>query len=117
MRGSLIVLALTGAAAIAAAGDAAAPAAGSAATADEKRGELVFRDDFSDPKSGWEREHEAEWVKEYLGGTYQIVNVEPSQVTHAMLAGREAGDADVSVTARKASGEDTIRIGLILRAT
>jgi len=122
MREPLIVLAFTGVAAIAAAGGAATPslgtaAASSAAMAEDKRGELLYRDDFSDPESGWEREHEAEWVKEYLGGTYRIVNVEPSQVTHAMLAGREAADADVSVTARKASGEDTIRIGLIFRAT
>ncbi len=82
---------------------------------DTNQGKLVFRDDFSDPKSGWEQQKDQEYVTDYADGEYQIKNAVDHQITNGIFQRSEISDGDFTVTARKITGPDDIRFGLLAR--
>jgi len=79
-------------------------------------GRVLFKDDFSDPTSGWEREHDDSYRSDYANGAYEIVNSDTNLITDGMLEGREVRAGDVSVTVRQTAGDPGIRFGLELRS-
>lgn len=78
-------------------------------------GRLLFKDDFSNPASGWERDRDDSYRSDYADGAYEIVNSDTNLITRGMLEGREVRAGDVSVTARQTDGDAAIRFGLVLR--
>ncbi len=78
---------------------------------------ILFRDDFSDSNSGWDR---ADWdsgITDYSNGVYRMVVKVPSYDIWANPGKNFAGDVRVEVDATKVSGEDDNDYGLICRYT
>ena len=76
--------------------------------------ETVFRDDFSDKKSGWEHLQMDEGSAGYVGGTYQItVNVPNTDIftTYA----RTFVNSEITVKAVRIEGSDNNNFGVICR--
>lgn len=46
---------------------------------------LLAEDDFSDPKSGWVRQHEQGWSMDYVGNAYQITVAKKQREEHAYM--------------------------------
>ncbi len=80
-------------------------------------GKVILYDTFSDPATGWEREHDEYYVTDYTGDAYEIVNNDTNMITKGLLQGREVDDGDVEVTAQPTAGDPDIRFGLVLRST
>lgn len=75
---------------------------------------VLFRDDFSDPSSGWDRVQADEGVTDYASGEYRIL-VQQTQHDYWANPGRSFGDVRVEVDARKGGGPDDNDFGVICR--
>ncbi len=105
------------AALLAACGSAAQPAKPPTAaptTAPQSNLRVLFQDDFSNPKSGWDTEHEKEAVIEYKNGMYRMWLNYPHTVMWANPH-LDFSDVRVEVSATKAGGTDDNQFGLICR--
>lgn len=75
---------------------------------------VLFKDDFSDTSSGWDRVDVAEGVTDYVDGVYRIwVNTESTDVW--ANPGLKFDDTIIEVEAAKVSGPDDNDFGLICR--
>lgn len=78
-------------------------------------GARLYRDDFSNPDSGWNRVSETAGSADYDDGVYRIlVNVTNTDIW--AVSGRSFEDVRVEVDAFKAGGDRNNRFGLICRA-
>lgn len=78
-------------------------------------GRVLFRDDFSDPASGWSQAVTASGESTYVDGAYRIfVNVPNVDVWSK--PGKDFGDVRIEVDAYKVGGERDNRFGVICRA-
>ena len=77
-------------------------------------GSLLFKDDFSDPNSGWPKLNGAAGSEGYADGSY-IIQVDLPQYDLWAVPGQAFGDVKVEVDANKLSGVDVNRFGLICR--
>ena len=68
-------------------------------------GDLLFRDGFSDTRSGWDRVQDAGIVSDYAGGAYRMFIDEPN-IDIWSNPGLEFDDVIVEVDATKAGGPD-----------
>jgi serine/threonine protein kinase len=84
------------------------------ATALTPIGAVLFRDDFSDPTSGWDRSSDGEGLTNYWEETYRIV-VDKPQSDYWANPGQEFTDVIVEVDAYKAGGPDDNDFGVICR--
>jgi hypothetical protein len=76
---------------------------------------ILFKDDFSDPKSGWDRVQEVDKVTDYVNGGYRIY-VNDTQTDNWSNPGKYyKGDVSVEVDAAKLPGTDDNDFGLICR--
>jgi hypothetical protein len=78
-------------------------------------GRVLYRDDFSDPASGWNRVTADRGQSDYADGAYRIF-VDEKNVDIWSLAGHKYGDVRLEVDAYKVGGERDNRFGLICRA-
>jgi hypothetical protein len=76
--------------------------------------DVLFRDDFSDPSSGWDRVDTADGVTDYQDGRYRILVNTPNTDVWAN-PGLAFGDVIVEVDATKAGGPDDNDFGVICR--
>lgn len=77
-------------------------------------GTILFRDDFSNPSSGWDRRWDSSNVTDYQGGGYRILVGE----AHGVLwsnPGQRFGDVRIEVDATKIAGPDDNNFGVICR--
>jgi len=77
-------------------------------------GTILFRDDFSNPGSGWDRRWDSADVTDYQGGGYRILVGE----AHGVLwsnPGQRFGDIRIEVDATKIAGPDDNNFGVICR--
>jgi hypothetical protein len=91
------------------------PAIGSPASTSAPSGTTLFRDDFSSPASGWDRNKNAEGVMDYDGGGYRML-VNALQVNLWSTPHKDFSDVRLEVDAGKLGGPDENRIGLICRS-
>jgi hypothetical protein len=77
--------------------------------------QLLYRDDFTDPNSGWQRWSGAKGTQDYLNGEYFIHLDQPSSLLWAFGSNEQFGDSTVEVDAHKVTGADAARWGLIFR--
>ncbi len=85
---------------------------------DQPAGELAtirYRDDFSDPSSGWNRIETIQGQTDYADGVYRILVNEPNLDIWS-LAGLDLKDVRIEVDALKVGGERDNRFGVICRA-
>ncbi len=77
---------------------------------------VLFKDDFSDSSSGWDRYHDADGLTDYDNGAYRI-RVNKTQYTYWANPGQESlpGDVRLDVDVTKAGGPDTNDFGVICR--
>jgi len=75
---------------------------------------VLFRDDFSDTSSGWDRVDAAEGVTDYANGGYRIF-VDQTEHDYWANPGLVFGDVQVEVDATKAAGPDDNDFGVICR--
>ena len=75
---------------------------------------VLFRDDFSDTESGWDRVRSDEGVTDYEGGQYRIF-VDKDLFDYWANPGRSFSDVRVEVDATKVGGSDNNDFGLICR--
>ena len=76
---------------------------------------ILFKDDFSDPMSGWDRIQEVDKVTDYVNGGYRIY-VNDTQTDNWSNPGKYfKGDVSVEVDAAKLPGPDDNDFGLICR--
>ncbi len=78
------------------------------------RPEVAFSDDFSDPKSGWDRLQSPLGMTDYRKGTYQMLVTAPSTDLFAN-PGLSFKDVIVEVTAARLDGPDSNNYGVICR--
>lgn len=76
--------------------------------------DVLFRDDFSDPSSGWDRVNGEEGITDYQDGRYRIL-VNTANTDVWANPGLEFGDVIVEVNATKAGGPDDNDFGVICR--
>lgn len=76
--------------------------------------DVLYRDDFSDPSSGWDRVDTADGVTAYQDGRYRIL-VNTANTDVWANPGLEFGDAIIEVEATKAGGPDDNDFGVICR--
>lgn len=76
--------------------------------------DVLFRDDFSDPSSGWDRVKMDDGSTDYEQGYYRILVNTPNTDVWAN-PGLDFGDVIVEVDATKAGGPDDNVFGLICR--
>ena len=81
---------------------------------DELPHNILFKDDFSDPTSGWERTNEDEGITNYENGYYRIF-VNTKHNTIWADPGLSFTDARISVTTTKLGGPDDNVFGIICR--
>lgn len=79
-------------------------------------GDLLFRDGFSDTRSGWDRVQNSGIVADYAGGTYRMFIDEPNLDIWSN-PGMEFDDVIVEVDATKAGGPDDNNFGVICRSS
>lgn len=78
-------------------------------------GEVLFRDDFADPASGWDQVKAASGETGYQAGVYRIWVNEP-YLDLWTNPGLEFGDVRLEVEAKKVAGPDDNLFGLICRS-
>ncbi len=79
-----------------------------------KEQEILFTDDFSDPRSGWATGESDTILKKYSPeGFWLIINSENTKAWS--VPGMNFSDVQVEVTARKVTGSDNNAIGLFCR--
>lgn len=79
-------------------------------------GETLFYDDFTDPRTGWERFTSAEGTMDYDGSGYRFL-VNALQANFWSTPGKSFTDVRMEVDVAKLSGPDENRIGLLCRFT
>lgn len=79
-------------------------------------GDVLYREDFADPASGWPQGATPDGVLGYDGGGYRILLQVPA---HSLWAtpGLDLDDVHIEVDAGKLGGPDINRIGLVCRYT
>ena len=75
---------------------------------------VLFKDDFSDPSSGWDRRDEADGVADYVDGVYRIFVNKPSYDIWAN-PGLDFTDTIIEVETKKIGGPDDNDFGIICR--
>jgi hypothetical protein len=90
------------------------PSIGSPSSTSVPSSATLFKDDFSSPASGWNRNKSTEGVMDYDGGGYRML-VNALQVNLWSTPHKDFGDVRVEVDAGKLGGPDENRIGLICR--
>jgi len=90
------------------------PQATSAPAVSIAPGPAVFRDDFSDPNSGWERFSNDAGSADYYRGHYRVYAELPEIIAWG-VANRTYSDVTLEVEATKVSGTDNNYIGVICR--
>ncbi len=78
-------------------------------------GEVLFKDDFSNTSSGWDRVTTANGVTDYIDGSYRIFVNEPNTDTWAN-PGLNFGDVQIEVDVTKKAGPDDNDFGVMCRA-
>ncbi len=78
-------------------------------------GEILFKDDFSDPNSGWDQAASANGETNYVHGYYRIWVNEPYTDLWAN-PGLQFADVTIEVEASKAGGPEDNVFGLICRS-
>jgi hypothetical protein len=78
-------------------------------------GRLLFRDDFSDPSSGWSQVTAASGESIYMDGAYRIFVNEPN-IDIWSKPGKSFQDVRIEVDAFKVGGERDNRFGVLCRA-
>jgi hypothetical protein len=81
---------------------------------DKSPGEVLFKDDFSDPASGWNRVSAENGETDYDDGVYRIFVNEPDTDIWSK-PGLNLGDVIIEVDAFKVGGERDNRFGVICR--
>lgn len=76
---------------------------------------LLFKDDFSDPESGWNRITTTQGQTDYADGVYRIFVNEPDLDIWS-TPGKSFKDMRIEVDALKVGGERDNRFGIICRA-
>jgi hypothetical protein len=77
-------------------------------------GETLFKDDFSNPESGWDRIQDSGGSLDYADGKYQMV-VNTADTDVWANPGQKFGDVSVQVRAGKVDGTDNNDYGVICR--
>lgn len=77
-------------------------------------GEVLFKDDFSDPNSGWDQTTTVHGVTDYVEGKYRIFVNEINTDTWAN-PGLNFGDVHIEVEATKIGGPDDNDFGIMCR--
>lgn len=77
-------------------------------------GEVLFKDDFSNTSSGWDRVTAANGVTDYVDGYYRIFVNEPNTDTWAN-PGLTFGDVQIEVDVSKQGGPDDNDYGVMCR--
>jgi hypothetical protein len=90
------------------------PVAPASVTPAYRAEDVIFRDDFSDPGSGWDRVSNSGGLTNYWDETYRIV-VDKPQSDYRANPGETFADVRVEVDAFKAGGPDDNDFGLICR--
>ena len=80
----------------------------------DEPGRILFRDDFSDPASGWNRVTAANGETDYADGAYRIFVNEPNMDIWAK-PGLDFNDVHIEVDALKVGGDRNNRFGIICR--
>ncbi len=75
---------------------------------------VLYRDDFSDPSSGWARVQEAEHSMGYEDGSYRLF-VNGANLSAWARAQKDFADVSIETTAKKAGGPDDNNYGVICR--
>jgi hypothetical protein len=75
---------------------------------------VLFRDDFSNPSSGWDRVSVSEGVTDYAEGVYRIL-VNTSNTDVWANPGLNFSDARIEVDATKVGGDDNNDFGVVCR--
>lgn len=82
----------------------------------EGTGKLIFKDDFSDPESGWQQVADPRGETSYADGMYRILVNQPNMdiwaAPHLAMA-----DVIIEVDALKIGGDRDNRFGIICRLT
>ena len=78
-------------------------------------GAVLFRDDFSDTGSGWDRHTDADGSTDYDNGQYLIQVVDANADFFANPGNDYPGDIIIEVTAEKIGGVDDNNFGIICR--
>jgi serine/threonine protein kinase len=83
-------------------------------TSPSPSGKMVFRDNFSDPGSGWVPGDAASGQADYDADGYRILIDQPNSINWA-LAGQEFSDVSIAVAADKLGGAEDNFFGIICR--
>jgi hypothetical protein len=76
--------------------------------------DILFKDDFSDPSSGWDQVSEDEGITDYGDGVYRImINTDNTDIW--ANPGLNFSDTVIEVDARKVGGPDDNDFGIICR--
>jgi hypothetical protein len=86
-----------------------------AGTGGKEPGRVLFKDDFSNPASGWNRIATTQGETDYADGVYRILVNEPNLDIWSM-PGRDFNDVRIEIDALKVGGERDNRYGVICRA-
>jgi hypothetical protein len=78
-------------------------------------GKVIYQDDFSDPKSGWENINGAQGYVGYFRGSYRMMLRAPLS-TSLVKANKIYNDSVSEVDVTKATGPDDSTYGLVCRA-
>lgn len=79
-----------------------------------EKGDLLFRDSFSTPNSGWVRYGDELYTADYVNGVYQIEINAPNYEAWS-VPGLEFTDVHIDVKVKKSSGPDDNVYGVICR--
>ncbi len=77
-------------------------------------GGILYRDDFSDPASGWPVESVLDWSEGYSAHNY-VINVDLPQYDVWAVPGQIFDDSTIEADAVRLAGPDENRFGLICR--
>ncbi len=77
-------------------------------------GALIFKDDFSDVSTGWDRQAAPQGIMDYSSGAYRML-VSAAQTNVWSTAKKDLSDVRLEVDEGKLGGPDENRVGLICR--
>jgi hypothetical protein len=77
-------------------------------------GTVIFKDDFSDPSTGWDRQAAAQGMMDYSAGAYRML-VSATQTNTWSTAKKDLSNVRLEVDEGKLGGPDENRVGLICR--
>lgn len=77
-------------------------------------GDVLFKDDFTDPASGWDRVTEADGITDYAAGIYRIY-VNSTNTDVWSNPGLSFTDVQVEVDTNKAGGDNNNLFGILCR--